>query len=116
MTFPLTGASATSVPGVTGTNSADGNGVLGTSAQAEGVLGQTMSATSAAVAGENVGPGTGAGVFGSGTVATGVTGISAQGAGVYGSSTSGPGVTGISASGNGVLGTSSTAEGVLGQT
>jgi hypothetical protein len=126
MSQPYEGDSAKkNVPGLTGTNSKGGIGVLGDSATGQGVAGQSKSfqgvyghsETNAGVVGESDGMD---GVWGD-SHAQGFSGVSGRnshpqgGNGVWGSSDAGRGVAGFSKSWQGVYGHSETNAGVVGE-
>lgn len=94
---------------VRGENTADGDGVAGSSASGTGVFGEGpqngvhgKSGTGQAVYGENTADGDGVGGLSVG--GTGVSGVSTSGRGVYAQSESWDGVAGISQTGTGVFG------------
>jgi hypothetical protein len=93
------------VPAVSGTHTARGPGVLGTSALGEGVVGESRSPDRAGVWGRASGW---SGVVGTSVDQTGVTGVSEKFVGVWGEgkAPAQAGVFGISAQGEGVIGES----------
>jgi hypothetical protein len=94
---PISGTSANASAAVLGTNSADGEGVSGSSTTGFGVRGESGSL---------------AGVYGYSNAYMGVSGESPSGVGTRGFSSSDVGVLGISSSSAGVRGTSTTGNGV----
>jgi hypothetical protein len=95
---PIGGTSATSAAAVVGTNTADGEGVSGTSTNGFGVKGESSSLV---------------GVYGYSSGYMGVSGESSTGIGVRGFSSSDVGVRGVSNSSVGVRGESGTGPGVV---
>lgn len=96
--------------GVHGKNTADGDGITGTSVSGTGVFGEGprygvhgKSAAGRAVHGESTADGDGVGGFSES--GTGVAGVSKSGRGVYAYSDSSDGIAGISDSGTGIFGT-----------
>jgi hypothetical protein len=95
---PIGGTSGTSAPAVLGTNTADGEGVSGTSSTGFGVKGESGSLV---------------GVYGYSSGYMGISGESSTGIGVRGFSSSDTGVRGLSNSSVGVRGESGTGSGVV---